>query len=124
MTNHNTIVDAGAFIRPVPAPTKPERFEVIVIGGGQAGLSVGYHLKRRGMRFVILDATARDRRRLAEALGLAAPVLAGRASWPRRHAVPRPAPTPCLPRTRWRTTSKTTPRTSSCLCASGVRAQR
>jgi putative flavoprotein involved in K+ transport len=32
---------------------------VIVIGGGQAGLSVGYHLARRGLRFVILDASAR-----------------------------------------------------------------
>jgi putative flavoprotein involved in K+ transport len=31
------------------------RFDVIVIGGGQAGLSVGYHLARRGLRFVILD---------------------------------------------------------------------
>jgi putative flavoprotein involved in K+ transport len=37
----------------------PERFEVIVIGGGQAGLSVGYHLARRGLRFVILDAHRR-----------------------------------------------------------------
>jgi putative flavoprotein involved in K+ transport len=36
-----------------------ERHEVIVIGGGQAGLSVGYHLARRGVRFVILDASAR-----------------------------------------------------------------
>lgn len=36
-----------------------ERHEVIVIGGGQAGLSVGYHLARRGIRFVILDASAR-----------------------------------------------------------------
>ena len=36
-----------------------ERFDVIVIGGGQAGLSVGYHLARRGLRFVILDAHAR-----------------------------------------------------------------
>jgi putative flavoprotein involved in K+ transport len=36
-----------------------ERFDVIVIGGGQAGLSVGYHLARRGMRFVILDASER-----------------------------------------------------------------
>jgi putative flavoprotein involved in K+ transport len=37
--------------------TKQEgtRFDVIVIGGGQAGLSVGYHLARRGLRFVILD---------------------------------------------------------------------
>jgi cation diffusion facilitator CzcD-associated flavoprotein CzcO len=29
---------------------------VVVIGGGQAGLSAGYHLKRRGLDFVILDA--------------------------------------------------------------------
>lgn len=36
-----------------------ERYDVIVIGGGQAGLSVGYHLKQRGVRFVILDASAR-----------------------------------------------------------------
>jgi putative flavoprotein involved in K+ transport len=36
-----------------------ERFDVIVIGGGQAGLSVGYHLARRGLRFVILDASER-----------------------------------------------------------------
>src|SRR5215813_5568804 len=36
-----------------------ERFDVIVIGAGQAGLSVGYHLAKRGVRFVILDAGAR-----------------------------------------------------------------
>lgn len=36
-----------------------ERFDVVVIGGGQAGLSVGYHLRERGLRFVILDAGAR-----------------------------------------------------------------
>ena len=36
-----------------------ERFDVIVIGGGQAGLSVGYHLRKRGLRFVILDAGER-----------------------------------------------------------------
>jgi putative flavoprotein involved in K+ transport len=36
-----------------------ERFETIVIGGGQAGLSVGYHLARRGLPFVILDASDR-----------------------------------------------------------------
>jgi putative flavoprotein involved in K+ transport len=33
--------------------------ETIVIGGGQAGLSVGYHLKRRNLPFVILDAHPR-----------------------------------------------------------------
>jgi len=43
------------------ARTSPEmeHHEVIVIGGGQAGLSVGYHLARRGVPFVILDASAR-----------------------------------------------------------------
>ena len=30
--------------------------DVVVIGGSQAGLAVGYHLARRGLRFVILDA--------------------------------------------------------------------
>lgn len=35
------------------------RTEVIVIGGGQAGLAMGYHLARRGIDFVILDAAAR-----------------------------------------------------------------
>ncbi len=38
---------------------KSEQFDVIVIGGGQAGLSVGYHLKARGVSFVILDASER-----------------------------------------------------------------
>jgi len=36
-----------------------ERFETIVVGGGQAGLSVGYHLARYGLPFVILDANNR-----------------------------------------------------------------
>jgi len=36
-----------------------QRFDVIVIGGGQSGLSVGYHLKKLGLNFVILDASAR-----------------------------------------------------------------
>ncbi len=36
-----------------------ERFDTIVIGGGQAGLATGYHLRRRGASFVILEANAR-----------------------------------------------------------------
>ena len=36
-----------------------ERFHTIVIGGGQAGLSVGYYLARQRRRFVILDASQR-----------------------------------------------------------------
>src|ERR1700690_3182540 len=33
--------------------------QTIVIGGGQAGLAVGYHLAQRGVSFQILDANAR-----------------------------------------------------------------
>jgi len=36
-----------------------ERFQVVVIGAGQAGLSVGYFLARRGLSFVVLDANQR-----------------------------------------------------------------
>ncbi|WRZ95114.1 ArsO family NAD(P)H-dependent flavin-containing monooxygenase [Streptomyces sp. NBC_01007] len=32
--------------------------QVVVIGGGQAGLAAGYHLRRLGIEFVILDAQA------------------------------------------------------------------
>jgi putative flavoprotein involved in K+ transport len=36
-----------------------QRIQTLVIGGGQAGLSVGYHLARRGLPFLILDANER-----------------------------------------------------------------
>ena len=36
-----------------------QRIDTIVIGGGQTGLSVGYHLARRGLPFLILDANER-----------------------------------------------------------------
>jgi putative flavoprotein involved in K+ transport len=36
-----------------------EQFEVVVIGGGQAGLSVGYHLQQQGRDFVVLDKNER-----------------------------------------------------------------
>lgn len=36
-----------------------KRIQTIVIGGGQAGLSVGYHLKKQGLPFHILDANQR-----------------------------------------------------------------
>src|SRR4051794_23408544 len=39
--------------------TFSQRVNTVVIGGGQAGLSVGYHLKNRGVNFVILDDRAR-----------------------------------------------------------------
>jgi putative flavoprotein involved in K+ transport len=36
-----------------------ERFETVVVGGGQAGLSAGYHLKKAGRQFVMLDGNER-----------------------------------------------------------------
>jgi putative flavoprotein involved in K+ transport len=36
-----------------------ERFETVVVGGGQAGLATGWHLARRGRPFVVLDAGQR-----------------------------------------------------------------
>jgi putative flavoprotein involved in K+ transport len=36
-----------------------ERIETLIIGGGQAGLAAGYHLAKRGMPFLILDADER-----------------------------------------------------------------
>jgi len=46
-------------VRAVESNPEPERYDVVVIGGGQAGLSVGYYLARQGVRFVILDAHPR-----------------------------------------------------------------
>src|SRR5919201_5343259 len=37
----------------------PERYETVIVGGGQAGLATGWHLARLGRSFVILDAGAR-----------------------------------------------------------------
>jgi putative flavoprotein involved in K+ transport len=34
-------------------------YETVIVGGGQAGLAVGYHLKKRGRPFLILDAQER-----------------------------------------------------------------
>ena len=35
-----------------------ERYEVVVVGGGQAGLAIGYFLKQQGRDFTILEAAA------------------------------------------------------------------
>jgi putative flavoprotein involved in K+ transport len=36
-----------------------EEVETVIVGGGQAGLAVGYHLAQLGRSFVILDANER-----------------------------------------------------------------
>jgi putative flavoprotein involved in K+ transport len=40
-------------------PVATKRVQTIIVGGGQAGLSVGYHLAKRGLSFMILDANPR-----------------------------------------------------------------
>jgi putative flavoprotein involved in K+ transport len=41
------------------SPIGPASPDVVIIGAGQAGLAVGYHLARRGVPFVIVDAADR-----------------------------------------------------------------
>ena len=42
-----------------PSPRRVERYDTVVVGGGQAGLAVGYELAARNLDFVILDAERR-----------------------------------------------------------------
>jgi putative flavoprotein involved in K+ transport len=44
--------------RRTPPLTQDDPLDVLVIGGGQAGLVMGYHLSQRGQRFQIVDAHA------------------------------------------------------------------
>jgi putative flavoprotein involved in K+ transport len=75
--------------------TRRESFDVIVIGGGQAGLSVGYYLAQTGLRFTILDASERigdSWRKRWDSLRLFTPAkLDGLAG------MPFPAPRNCFP---------------------------
>src|SRR4051794_16403867 len=43
---------------PAAAGSETNHREVVVIGGGQAGLAIGYHLAEQGRRFSILEAAA------------------------------------------------------------------
>ena len=57
-----SLVEEGEAMRSLlvgPRPSKKERLDVVVIGGGQAGLATGHYLAQRNLRFVILDASAR-----------------------------------------------------------------
>jgi putative flavoprotein involved in K+ transport len=53
MRNRQKVSDRG------PGPSGGGRVETVIVGGGQAGLAVGYHLARRERPFVILDADQR-----------------------------------------------------------------
>jgi putative flavoprotein involved in K+ transport len=54
-----TAVNVEARRRTMTLEDHTERVNTVVIGAGQAGLSVGYHLQRLGVPFVILDAGER-----------------------------------------------------------------
>ena len=43
----------------VDSPAGTERVETLIIGGGQAGLAAAYHLTRRGLECMVLDANER-----------------------------------------------------------------
>ena len=53
------LIEEGEAFNTLRKDAQRERVSVLVVGAGQAGLSVGYHLKRLGIKFVILDANAR-----------------------------------------------------------------
>jgi putative flavoprotein involved in K+ transport len=67
-------------------PSGGERIETVIVGGGQAGLAVGYHLARRDRPFVILDADQRPGdawRRRWDSLRLFTPArYSGLPGWP------------------------------------------
>jgi len=72
-----------------------EHHETIVIGGGQAGLTAGYHLAKRGRPFVILDANERIGdawRKRWDSLRLFTPAL-----FSRLPGLPLPAPASSFP---------------------------
>ena len=55
----NAFRQLGGLSAPKPRTAAAERYDVVVIGAGQAGLSVGYYLKKRGLSFVLLEGNER-----------------------------------------------------------------
>ena len=64
--------------------------DVVIVGGGQAGLAIGYHLARQGRDFTILEAAAELRLGLALALGLTEALHSGTLRRPAGRDFPGP----------------------------------
>jgi hypothetical protein len=103
---------------PVAQAERPEHVDVLVIGAGQAGLAVGWHLREEGIRsFLLLDAgpeVGHVWRSRWDSLRLFTP--AEYDALPGMPSPPPPART--RPRTRSRTTCVATPPRSSCRSSS------
>jgi putative flavoprotein involved in K+ transport len=72
-----------------------ERIQTVIVGAGQAGLSIGYHLSKRGLPFVILDGNDRigdSWRQRWDSLRLFTP-----ARWDGLDGMPFPAPPDTFP---------------------------
>ena len=97
-----------------PAPATPA-LDVLVIGGGQAGLAMGYHLAQSGLRFQIVDAGAEAGaawRSRWDSLRAFTPAQYD--NLPGLPSRPRPTPTPA--KTTSPATCRPTRHTSSCRC--------
>ena len=94
-----------------------QEYDTVVIGGGQAGLADGYHL--RGESRSVRDPRRRrpGRRRLAARGGTRCGSTPRAARRPCRACASRRARPRSRPRTRWPTTSRGTPSGSGCRCA-------
>ena len=73
------------------ARPRAERVETLVMGGGQAGLAVGYHLAQRDLPFLIVDANERIGDSWRKAVGLAPALHARRYNALPGMAFPGPA---------------------------------
>ena len=101
-----------------------EQIETVIVGGGQAGLALGYHLGQRGRSFVILDANERTGdswRKRWDSLQLFTPAYLS--DLPGLD-FPRAAELVARARTRWPTTSRRTLPDLIFLCEGGCRSTR
>ena len=115
LSDRRPTVDGAGLSRQRVALSGVEILDSVVIGAGQAGLSTSYHLQRRGIDHVVLDADEAPGRRVAAPLGLADDARRAR----HRGAAGRRAARRAggRARTRWcRRTSPTTSATTTCRC--------
>lgn len=50
-----TGASAAAFFRGVYLPAAPTKRKVVIVGGGLAGISCAYELRKRGLEVIVLE---------------------------------------------------------------------